>query len=480
MYRRMTMRKRPALSSRSVRSSLSVKMIAQALCLIAFLSGALHAYVIDGLVMNDWGINLTEAVTKGYLDAHTPTAGNDIDFITEDNADATRNTALWHGYWQVGPQYSAGNMCDAEALYFDNDATNAYIAIIQGLPFAGAATPAGSSPSYIWPGDIALNTDGDNIYEYGLNILSLTQATLMRNCSWQNGQYSGTPYQITGGQNVQTPISFAYSAAAINGHYVMEASIPLAALGLNAVDTVKNIGIHWTMSCGNDLLTLKADVNPVPIPEPSTFILMSMGLIGSLFSFGRKRYGEMRRVLDIIISVVALILALPLLLIAALFIKIDSPGPIFYNQVRVGVNRRRRTAEDMSGDRRQDDCFGMPFTIYKLRTMRADAEAKTGPVWAQQNDNRITKIGNFLRKTRIDEIPQFINVLLGEMSIVGPRPERPVFVKKLTNDIPDYEGRFDVKPGITGLVYIRKMNLLLDFNILFNTIGTVLFARGSR
>lgn len=458
-----------------------------------------HAYVIDGMV-NDWAVNLAAAVNRGALDADLPAGGLDIDYITEDNADMTRSSA-WHGGWFVGPQYSVGNMCDAEAIYFDNDATNAYVAIIQGLPVNGSAVPAGWSPSYIWPGDIAFNLDGNSSYEYGLDILGSSQAVLKKNCTWTTGQYSGTPYQIASGSIVNSSVAFAFSTAAVNGHYVIETSIPLSALGLNA-NTAKNLAIHWTMSCGNDMLTLNADVNPVPVPEPSTFFLMIIGAMGSLLSFGRRRYNELRRGFDIIVSVLALVVSAPLLLLAAVVIKIDSAGPIFYKQVRVGANRRRRN-EGLVVDgscRRNDNCLGQPFTIYKLRTMRADAEAKTGAVWAQQNDPRVTKVGNFLRKTRIDEIPQFINVLKGEMSIIGPRPERPMFVKQLNDNIPDYDQRFDVKPGITGLaqtryqyastvedtkkklkydlLYVKKQNLLMDMSIMWNTVGTVLFARG--
>lgn len=464
--------------------------------LIALFAATLsaHAYVIDGMV-DDWAVNLSAAVNRYYLNSDLPSGGLDIDYVTEDNADSTNKV------WYVGPQYSLGNICDAEAMYFDNDATNIYIAIIQGLPINGAALPAGWSPSYIRPGDIALNLDGNSTYEYGLDILSSSQAVLKKNCTWATGQYSGTPYQIASGSIVNSSVAFACSTSAVNGHYVIETSIPLSALGLTA-ETVKTLAIHWTMSCGNDYLTLNADINPVPVPEPSTFFLMIIGAMGSLLSFGRRRYAELRRGGDIIISAFALVVSAPILLAAAIIIKIDSAGPIFYKQVRVGVNRRRRNDEndlDMAC-RRKDNCLGQPFTIYKLRTMRADAESKTGAVWAQQNDPRVTKVGNFLRKTRIDEIPQFINVLKGEMSIIGPRPERPVFVKQLNENIVDYDQRFDVKPGITGLaqtryqyastvedtkkklkydlLYVKKNSFMMDISIMWNTVGTVLFARG--
>jgi lipopolysaccharide/colanic/teichoic acid biosynthesis glycosyltransferase len=163
-------------------------------------------------------------------------------------------------------------------------------------------------------------------------------------------------------------------------------------------------------------------------------------------------------------------------------IKLDSRGPIFYSQERVG----RR---------------GMPYLITKLRTMRADAE-KAGPVWAARNDNRVTRVGRLLRKARIDELPQIFAVLRGDMSMVGPRPERPYFVDQLKTQIPLYGLREAVKPGVTGwaqirypygstvedarrklefdLYYIRHRSLFLNLNILFHTARTVLTGRGAQ
>jgi lipopolysaccharide/colanic/teichoic acid biosynthesis glycosyltransferase len=156
----------------------------------------------------------------------------------------------------------------------------------------------------------------------------------------------------------------------------------------------------------------------------------------------------------------------------------------------------------MAVDMRSDDHCGRPFLLYKLRTMRRDAESKTGAVWAKIHDERVTLIGRFLRKTRIDEIPQFLNVLKGDMSIVGPRPERPVFVKQLRQCIESYDQRFAVKPGITGLaqvtyhyassiedareklkydlMYAQHNTLFMDMKIFLSTVPTVIFARGSR
>ncbi|MBI4734156.1 MAG: sugar transferase, partial [Rubrobacteridae bacterium] len=142
-----------------------------------------------------------------------------------------------------------------------------------------------------------------------------------------------------------------------------------------------------------------------------------------------------KRILDLLTSIVALIVVSPLLLISALAIKFTSPGPIVYRQERIGQWQK-------------------PFHIYKFRTMVADAESGTGPVLAADNDSRITAVGRFLRKSRLDEFPQILNILKGEMSFVGPRPERPFFVEKYIKEIPGYAERFKVKPGVTGLAQI--------------------------
>lgn len=183
-----------------------------------------------------------------------------------------------------------------------------------------------------------------------------------------------------------------------------------------------------------------------------------------------------KRAMDIVLALFGLMMIGPFVPFIALAIKLDSPGPILFQQVRVG-----------RGDR--------DFVIYKFRTMRADAERFSGAVWARQNDNRITKLGNFLRKSRIDELPQLLNVLFGDMSIVGPRPERPEFVRKLSKVIPYYSERHCVKPGITGwaqvmypygssvedaieklrydLYYIKNYTLLFDFSVMVKTFGVM-------
>jgi sugar transferase (PEP-CTERM system associated) len=202
-----------------------------------------------------------------------------------------------------------------------------------------------------------------------------------------------------------------------------------------------------------------------------------------IFSGGSKRsraWFLTRRALNSAIAMIGLILSLPIALLTAIAIKLESPGPVFYQQERIGKN-------------------GRPFTIIKFRSMRQDAE-KSGPVWASEGDARTTRVGSFIRKVRIDEIPQFINILRGEMSLVGPRPERAFFVEQLTERIPFYSQRHLVEPGLTGwaqinyeygasvedaleklqydLYYIKNVSLLFDLWILLQSFKIILFGRG--
>jgi sugar transferase (PEP-CTERM system associated) len=192
-----------------------------------------------------------------------------------------------------------------------------------------------------------------------------------------------------------------------------------------------------------------------------------------------------KRVSDIVASVCGLVLASPLMLLSAIMLKLESPrDPVLYHQERVGLN-------------------GATFIIHKFRSMKSDAEAKTGPVWSGgDNDPRITAVGRFMRKTRLDEIPQLWNVLRGDMSLIGPRPERPAFVEKLTEQIPFYGQRHVVKPGVTGwaqvrysygasvedaiekmqydLYYVKHMSLMFDLMIALETVKTVVLRRGAK
>jgi sugar transferase (PEP-CTERM system associated) len=190
-----------------------------------------------------------------------------------------------------------------------------------------------------------------------------------------------------------------------------------------------------------------------------------------------------KRICDVIFSSIGLLISSPLFPILAILIKLDSPGPVFFKQLRVG---------EMENE----------FYVYKFRTMAHDAEKNTGAVWAQLNDPRVTRIGQFMRKTRLDEIPQLINVFNGEMSLIGPRPERMAFVERLKESIPFYSTRHLIKPGVTGwaqvcypygasdedaleklrydLYYIKNYSIWLDFKIIFDTIRVVTSGFGGR
>jgi len=162
------------------------------------------------------------------------------------------------------------------------------------------------------------------------------------------------------------------------------------------------------------------------------------------------------RAINMIVAAIALVLLSPVILIIAVLIRIDSRGPVFYHQVRVGLDRRTPEGQREAVGRRVSDIGGKPFEIMKFRTMTTNAEESSGPVWASDDDPRVTKVGRILRRTRLDEIPQFWNVLRGEMSIVGPRPERPAFVQQLREEIERYPLRQQVPPGITGWAQINR------------------------
>ena len=210
-------------------------------------------------------------------------------------------------------------------------------------------------------------------------------------------------------------------------------------------------------------------------------------------------YHRRKRVLDVVLASVALTALLPVFILVAIAVRLDSRGPVLYEQERVGLDRRRGHASTPAGgNRRKKASYGRPFTIYKFRSMVADAEKHTGPVWAAERDPRATRVGAFLRRSHLDEIPQLLNVLRGEMSMVGPRPERPQLFGDLVAQIPEYALRCRTLPGITGiaqikngydsslesaarkvqydLYYIRNGSALLDLRIM--TATALVLARG--
>ena len=237
---------------------------------------------------------------------------------------------------------------------------------------------------------------------------------------------------------------------------------------------------------------------------PEKFIKsLSKPLSGASFwmQFGKRAF-------DFIMALLGFAFCSILYMVVPIVIRLDTPGTTFYQQVRVGKNHRRRDRRQIAiqvgqdrrkGERRQNDLCGRPFRVYKFRTMRQDAEKFSGAVWAQKDDPRITRVGAILRFTHIDEIPQFLNVLQGDMSMVGPRPERPQIIPNLTKEIPEYKKRLEVKPGMTGiaqiycgydetiddvrekvrydLLYSNRHSLKSDILILFQTLWMIIRGR---
>ena len=190
----------------------------------------------------------------------------------------------------------------------------------------------------------------------------------------------------------------------------------------------------------------------------------------------------MKRTIDLLLAAALAVVTLPLMIGTALLVLLEDGGPVLYRQERVGEN-------------------GRTFTLAKFRSMRKDAEKGGKPVWAKDGDDRVTRIGRFIRKVRLDELPQLWNVVRGDMSFVGPRPERPFFVDQLSKEIPLYQQRLAVKPGLTGwaqvryrygssledameklrydLYYIKHMSIVFDLTIVFDTVKVVLFRKGA-
>jgi lipopolysaccharide/colanic/teichoic acid biosynthesis glycosyltransferase len=294
------------------------------------------------------------------------------------------------------------------------------------------------------------------------------------------------------------------------------AAVPANAMNYGVATAVDSAVPSYSISAldptiGQQLRFFVGEVTGLMFVAMTTFFIMavpaSLSRQGMLSGLMRRVF---KRTIDILGATVGIILTAPVMALVALAVKIDSRGPVFYSQTRVGINRRRggrrlaaitASADRRSRDRRREDLHGRPFSILKFRTMVVDAEKRSGPVWATQNDPRITRIGKFLRKTRLDEIPQFLSVLKGDMSLVGPRPERPKFVADLSTKIDNYTHRLDVKPGITGLAqvengydsslasvtrkvqydlqYIRTWSVFSDLRILAKTVVVVITGKGA-
>jgi lipopolysaccharide/colanic/teichoic acid biosynthesis glycosyltransferase len=213
----------------------------------------------------------------------------------------------------------------------------------------------------------------------------------------------------------------------------------------------------------------------------------------------RPRSERVTRVFNVIVATLMLVVASPIMLLAAIAVRMSSNGPVFYMQERVGLDRRWNRTRAIN-ERRREDLGGAPFTIYKFRSMRVDAEVNGQAVWAKKDDDRVTKVGKILRASRIDELPQLLNVLKGDMNIVGPRPERPSIFIRLREQIAEYPVRQRVRPGITGLAqvsnpydqtiddvrrkvmfdmeYMRRQSLFEDIRIMLKTVPVMLLRIG--
>jgi exopolysaccharide biosynthesis polyprenyl glycosylphosphotransferase len=295
----------------------------------------------------------------------------------------------------------------------------------------------------------------------GLDILGFVSDESNKNDSYKDVPVIGNP------ENIQK---------LIDEHNIKEIIIVLEKkndeilIDLLAEASLKNVG-----------LKIVPNLYEILTGQARTSQIYGMPLVDLMPQLMPEWERKLKRIFDIFISFIVLIISLPLDVVIGIAIKLDSPGNIFFTQERCG----------------QD---GKIFKMIKFRSMFSDAEKKSGPVWSQKDDPRVTWVGKILRKIRLDEIPQMLNVLLGEMSLVGPRPERPFFVEKFTEQIPYYKRRLKVRPGITGwaqvkhkydesiedvkaklrydLFYIENMSLRMDFKILFRTIFVVLFGKG--
>ena len=213
----------------------------------------------------------------------------------------------------------------------------------------------------------------------------------------------------------------------------------------------------------------------------------------------RTRSEVLNRAVNVLLAAVALVILAPVMLLVALAVKLTSGGPVLYSQTRVGLDRRRGRVDALY-ERRKQDAGGRIFTIYKFRSMYINAEQHSGAVWATRDDPRVTPVGQFLRRVRLDELPQLVNVIKGDMNIVGPRPERPSIFARLREDITEYSLRQLTRPGITGwaqinhaydctvddvrtkvrydLEYLQRQSLAEDLKIMVRTVPVMLFRKG--
>ncbi len=295
---------------------------------------------------------------------------------------------------------------------------------------------------------------------------------------------------------LESETSFSYQAVSVSGEQAVQDIVAVERLE----EIVSRCGISRIVVAENDAQTrsrmaaalVDLRLRGIKVSDAADFyeqlfskiwieVLNSEWFVyTSGFHFSRAS-DYLKRFADVVLSLLLLVATAPLLIILAIAIRLDSPGPALFRQDRAGL-------------------FGRRFTILKFRSMRIDAESQAGPRWASENDDRTTRVGRFLRKYRLDEIPQAINVLRGEMSMVGPRPERPCFVEQLKAEIPFYDLRHYVKPGITGwaqvkyrhgasiedaykklqydIYYAKHRSLAWDLRILFSTARIVLFGKG--
>ena len=239
------------------------------------------------------------------------------------------------------------------------------------------------------------------------------------------------------------------------------------------------------------VIEIPREIRPFPLAD----VAVDASPVGEVMPAERSE--RVSRALNVTIALVAMVVLSPVYVIVALAVWLSSPGPVIYSQVRVGVDRRYDRAA--SDERRIHDLGGRPFTMHKFRSMHVNAEPDGRAVWASKADPRVTLVGRVLRRARLDELPQLINVLRGDMNIVGPRPERPTLFADLRNDIPQYPLRQRVKPGITGwaqinqcydacvddvrrkvqydLEYLRRQSLLEDVRIMTMTLPVMLFGQ---